>query len=277
MQQQIFNQVTQHIIQNLETGVMPWARPWTSNCGIPKNQLTGKYYRGFNVLMLWCAANTRGYESDRWLTRRQADTMGGNVQEGEIGTTLIFWRPVTIKGDTSSDHKTFPITKFFTVFNVDQVDGIDVDDSPINDWQPEAQADQLLKLANVKYGSHQAYYAQKQDVIRLPDRKSFNNAAGFYSTALHELAHWTGADHRLNRLGRFPYGSPKYCFEELIAEMGAAFLCSMIGIQGQLQHAEYISSWLEVLKSDNRAILSAASGAQKVVDFVSELSTPPLH
>jgi antirestriction protein ArdC len=279
--QKIYEEVTKNIIINMEKGVLPWQRPWSINSGMPMNLHSGRHYRSANILSLWNAANTHGFESDLWLTQHQAEAkLGGSILKNEKGTIIFCWRPVPIKGSTKKSSRV--ITKFFTVFNVSQVSGIDIgiEDRPKTDWQSEEKADELLKLATIEYGGNHAFYVQEKDMIRLPDRKSFDDAAGFYATALHELSHWTGADHRLGRLKKNPFGSPAYCKEELVAEMGSAFLCSMLGIKGHLQHPEYLKHWMDALRSDGRTIFTAASRAQKAVDFAicsAKLNKPSNH
>ena len=269
----IYQEVTDQIIKALENGVVPWVKPWDPSSGLPINAVSRRAYRGINVPLLWVAAMEKNFSSDKWLTFKQAKDSGGAVRGGEKGTKVILWKPVKSKDDENSGNEKerfYPIVRSFTVFNVAQIDGLPLTKEKPVVWEPDALADQFLSLADVQHGGGRAFYAPTPDIVQLPHKASFDDAAGYYSTALHELVHWTGHTDRLNRLEKTPHGSPDYAREELTAEMGCAFLSATVGIKGNLQHPEYLGNWLKVLKGDNRAIFRAASKAQQAVDFLKE-------
>ena len=268
----LYQEVTDQIIAKLEKGVVPWVKPWDSESSLPVNAVSGRNYRGINVPLLWAEAMEKGYQSDRWATFKQAKEAGGNVKRGEKGTTILFWKPVESKEEEIQDDKKrfFPLLRAFTVFNVAQVDGL----PPVKEravvWEPDVLADQFLSLAKVQHGGGRAFFAPTPDIIQLPARSSFPDSGSYYATALHELVHWSGHDSRLDRLSRTPYGSPDYVREELVAEMGSAFLTSEAGIEGKTEHPEYLAEWLKILGSDKKAIFQAASKAQAAVDYLRE-------
>ena len=268
----LYREVTDQIIAKLEKGVVPWVKPWDSESSLPVNAVSGRNYRGINVPLLWAEAMEKGYQSDRWATFKQAKEAGGNVKRGEKGTTIVFWKPVESKEEEIQDDKKrfFPLLRAFTVFNVAQVDGLPpIKEKPVV-WEPDVLADQFLSLANVQHGGGRAFFAPTPDIIQLPSRSSFPDHGSYYATALHELVHWSGHDSRLNRLSKTPYGSPDYAREELVAEMGSAFLTADAGIEGKTEHPEYLAEWLKILGSDKKAIFQAASKAQAAVDYLRE-------
>ena len=269
----IYQDVTDQIIAALEKGVVPWVKPWDASSGLPVNAITGRSYRGINVPLLWASAIDRNFKFDRWLTFKQAKDAGGNVRGGEKGTRVVLWKPVESKEDEGSvDNKKrfFPLVKSFTVFNVVQVDDLPpVKEKPLV-WEPDILAEQYLSLAKVQHSGGRAFFAPGPDIIQLPVQSSFPDSGSYYSTALHELVHWSGHDSRLDRLSKTPYGSPDYAREELVAEMGSAFLTAEVGIEGKTKHPEYMAEWLKLLGSDNRVIFQAASKAQQAVDFLRE-------
>jgi antirestriction protein ArdC len=270
--------VTNRIIDALESGAVPWTRPWRNSA--PCNAVTKRNYRGINTLMLWLAAQERGYECNGWMTYLQAKTMGGQVRHGEKATGVIWWKPVN--GSSSdeaepeeSTHR-FWFARTYWVFNVDQVDGIeDVRkslDSPILEFTPLYRCEKLVETygADVRHGGEQAYYSRQGDYIQLPPPSSFESREAYYSVLMHEITHSTGAAHRLNRdlTGRF--GSDSYAREELVGELGSAFLTAQLGIPHQTRaNASYIASWLKVLRGDKRAIFEASKLAQQACDYIS--------
>ena len=268
----IYQQITDQIIGALEQEMVPWQRPWADGNGMPHNLRTDRYYRGINVPLLWYSQFDRGFESDRWLTLRQANTLGARVKKGSKGTTIVFWKTRTIRlegleGAEESEEATIPVARIYSVFNEDQVDGLPAREKPVAKWDSHAEAEKLMNKAVVQHGGDRAFYAPSADIIKLPPLEAFADQGAYYATALHELTHWTGHSSRLDRLKKTPPGAD-YAQEELVAEMGAAFLCAQLGIGGQLQHPEYIQHWLKVLKTDNRAVFRASSAAQKAVDYV---------
>ncbi|MDI1297248.1 MAG: zincin-like metallopeptidase domain-containing protein [bacterium] len=276
--------MTDRIIAQLEEGTLPWVRPWDNGkaaLGLPRNGGTGRRYSGINVLILWHRLFEQGYGSQRWLTYRQAQALGGNVRKGEQGTTVCYADRFTPKdGDTvrigpDGEPRQIAFLKRFTVFNIDQCEGLDVAPStdPVATWNPAIsvpRAEALIAAsgADIRIGGGEAYYAPQDDYIRVPRPEHFHEPINWYRTALHELGHWTGHRLRLDRLPDDGFGSPAYAREELIAEMASAFLCAELGIVPTVRHADYLGAWLSVLREDSRAIFRAASQASKAADYL---------
>ncbi|MDR3404764.1 MAG: zincin-like metallopeptidase domain-containing protein [Chthoniobacter sp.] len=287
----IYSQVTDRIVRHLEEGVRPWQQPWTGgDPGIPARH-NGNAYRGVNILLLWLEALSRGYTSPTWLTYKQALIEGGKVRPGERGSMVVFAKPVTVtasNGKDEKDEKTekrVRLLRYYTVFNVEQIDGLP---DSFNVKLPEplpvekrvASAEDFVKAtaAVVRHGGVQAFYSPSEDFIQMPPFERFKDAESYYATLLHELTHWTRHKSRLNRdFGQKQQGDPTYAFEELVAEIGAAFLCTHIRITPVIRddHASYIDFWLKALKDDNRAIIRAASLAQEAVDYLQQVQ--PSH
>lgn len=279
----VYQEVTDRIAAALEKGVAPWVRPWTA-AGAPRN-VGGREYNGVNVILLEMEAAERGFASPIWMTYKQAAERGGHVRRGERGTTVVFWkvsdledekgRPVI--GNDGEQRRSFYL-RHFTVFNLDQTEGVSVPaeavPAVVNEEDRDRAADAFARAtgASVKHGGSKASYSKEQDVVRMPAWEAFRGAADYYSTLLHELVHWTGHDSRLARdlSGRF--GSGSYAMEELVAELGAAFLCARLRIDGTLQHAEYLATWAKKLREDKRAIFSVAGTAKKAAEFLAAFS-----
>ncbi len=286
-----FAEVTDKILRALEKGCVPWIRPWTDNPGtreIPMNA-HGRQYRGINRVLLGMEQFAAGYTTQQWFTRRMANEAGGHIRKGEKGTPVVLFRPVDRKpsadGDpdpnqnnAKEDSRRYWVYRFYHVWNRDQLEGVDAVPAPApiargSTAHRHGLADMLFLStdAEVRYGGNRAYYAPGPDHIRLPLPEQFSGVDGFHATRLHELVHWTGHASRLARkYGSF--GSPDYAREELVAEMGSAFLCDWCGLEAELQHPEYIASWLKVLNDDRSAVIVAASQAQKAFDFLLEQS-----
>lgn len=281
----LYQSVTDRIVAALEAGTIPWHCPWNRSHGslVPANVATGRPYRGMNVLLLNLVARSLGFPLNRWLTYQQARSLGGNVRRDESGTQIVFFKLLDVenaKGDThraANDEparRVVPLLRSFTVFNVAQVDGLPealtAVPAPPGGWSTVDAAEELLQHSGavIRHGGNSAYYHPQGDYIQLPPPAAFPQASGYYGVALHELTHWTGHPSRCNRPLSGRQHIEAYAFEELVAEMGAAFLCSHCGIPGELQHAGYIASWLEALRNDKRLIFSAASLAQKAADFL---------
>ncbi|EQA6227941.1 ArdC family protein [Enterobacter ludwigii] len=265
----IYQAVTDSIIEALEMGVKPWVCPWVRNgvaAGLPANFSTGTAYSGINIMLLWSSAAKQGFQDSRWLTYKQAQELGGQVRKGESGTTAIFYKTLEKEADDGEIEK-IPMLKSFTVFNVEQIDGLAIDAAPqpVTEFDPLPHVEAMIARtgANITERGVKAFYRPATDEIYLPDRFRFEDAANFYATGLHELVHWTGAKHRLNREKGGRFGSEKYAFEELIAELGSAFLMADLGVTGEVQHESYVASWLKALKGDKRYIFQAASAASK--------------
>ena len=281
----IYQTITDKIIVDLETSTVPWVRPWSGEADpFPRNALSQRPYRGINHVLLGMEAHCHGYASNQWLTFRQAHQLGAHVRKGERAATIIYYEAKIMDKEDSEpladgnepEKRFIPLLKVFSVFNVDQVEGLPAScqETPAldPDWDACANAEQIMtgSGAEIRHQGFQAFYSQPNDLIYLPGRQTFVDAAAYYSTALHELCHWTGSTTRLGRkLGR-RFGESAYAMEELIAELGAAFLSAHCRLDGRLQHASYIASWLEVLQRDKRAVFVAAAQAQKAADYLLE-------
>ncbi len=270
----IYEQITSQILAALENGTNGWQELWDKSIdtGNPHNLLTGKDYSGVNVMMLWVTAWMRGYGSNEWLTFKQAAAMNGRIRRGEKGTACVFFRKVDLpkKSDEERD-RTRSIAKGFFVFNREQIDGLPPSELKAKTFDPLADGEAILNAshANIKHGGNEAYYRASTDTIQLPCKASFSAAENYYAVALHELTHWTGHSTRLDRTRGERFGDEAYAFEELVAELGAAFLCARLKLKGRLEnHADYIASWVKILKTDTRAVLTAASQAEKAANFV---------
>lgn len=275
----IYEQITDKIIGVIEAGEAKGSISWAgqgATAGMPRNLKTGKEYNGVNVLLLWAEAQEKGYTSPFWLTYKQAVELGGNVKRGEKSTVGIFWgsKEVIEENDNGDEEaRKIGFAKAFYVFNLDQCEGIARPDtiSAGNDWKPLEAAETLIRNAGARVieGGIRAYYSLTSDEIHMPDRERFASAENFYAVNLHELTHWTGHTSRCARDLKNRFGDEAYAMEELVAELGAAFLSAETGIQGQLEgHASYIKSWLKVLKNDSRAIVTAASKAGQAARFL---------
>jgi len=279
----LYAQVTDRIIAELEAGRLPWVQPWDSaacGCTMPHNGGTGRVYSGINVLILWAAVIEGGYSIQRWLTFKQAQALGGSVRRGEKGTTVCYADRFTPKAEaeraTSEDREARAVAflKRFTVFNVDQCDGLPEHITqaapalPERETIPHAEALIAATGATIRIGGDHAFYAPVLDTVQLPPSQAFRGQINWYRTALHELGHWTGHPTRLHRDQKGPFGSDSYAREELIAELASAFTSAALQIQPTVRHADYIGSWLAVLREDARAIFRAASQASKAADYL---------
>ena len=275
---QVYEVITERITAMLEAGVAPWNRPWRGAANQPKNLMSGKEYRGINVFLLGCT----GYTSPYFLTFNQANRVGAHVRKGERGYPVIFWkfgeREVQDAGETVT--RSSVLCRYYTVFNVTQVDGLDVPQGmlePVAPSDPIAECEQLLAgyagRPEVRHGSDGAWYSPRFDVVSMPERELFISPEAYYSTLFHELAHSTGHKSRLDRAtlvdaGRF--GDVNYSKEELVAEMSSAYLCGIAGIENKTidESASYLKGWLSRLRNDPKLLISAASQAQRAVDFM---------
>ena len=268
--------ITDKIIGILEAGKTAGSITWNGQgeAGrIPYNLKTGEQYKGVNVLSFWITAEAGGYASPAWLTFKQAIDLGGHVRKGEKSTLGIYFEArERTETNPSGEEETrrIPFVKTFHVFNLDQVEGIPRPE-PFAVWDPLARADEVIRNsgASIVEGGTRAFYNPVKDDIRLPDRVRFSCPENFYAVALHELTHWTGHKSRLARDLANRFGTEAYAMEELVAELGAAFLSAETGVKGKLEHhASYVESWLRVLKGDKKAIVTAASAASKAAHFV---------
>jgi len=277
----IYQEVTDRILNALEQGTAPWLKPWDSAGldGLPLNASTGRPYSGINILLLWLTAYERGYTDPRWLTFRQAKTIGGTVRKGEKSTLVTFWKVYEKKQDDGTIEK-IPVLRHFHVFNVAQVDGLELeaaDRPPIDPSDGFRAASELVaqSRARVMHGSHKAYYSPAADVIGIPPASAFDTVHAYWATLLHELTHWTMHPSRCDRSVEGAFGTPAYAREELVAEMGSAFLCAQVGVPLEgLQHASYLNSWIRLLQDDKRAIFRASSQARKASEFLLAFAEP---
>jgi len=282
MKTDIHQLVTDRIIDLIESHKTELKNLWIKKDGsgsLPTNFKTKKYYSGVNILLLWGACLDNNFTSSHWLTFKQAQEIGGRVKKGSKGTGVVYYNVMKKELDSiqSVGEKTevsIPFLKSFSVFNLDQIDGIEVHETVEERTEFDANklAEEILKYskADIKEEGNKAFFRRSTDEIYLPSRNSFISPSHFYSTALHELTHWTGHENRLNRQYGKRFGDNAYAFEELVAELGAAFLTSEIGVISQTipDHAGYIESWLKVLKNDKKAIFTAASQASKAHSFI---------
>ncbi|MES2206768.1 MAG: zincin-like metallopeptidase domain-containing protein [Pseudomonadota bacterium] len=269
----IYTEITNEIINIIEAGQATHGCVWDKGAsGLPVNHGTKQNYSGINVLLLWNSAFKQSFTSSHWLTYKQAQELGGKVKKGSKGTPCIFFNHMKKESKTNPDEiERIPFIKPFTVFNLDQIDGLEQEETPQNYFNHEA-SENLLKHSGAKIielGTR-ACYVPSKDTIFMPERHLFTDEKDFYSVAFHELTHWTGAKKRLNRDFSGRFGSESYAFEELIAELGASFLCSDHGFTAKTlpDHAGYLESWLKVLKNDKKAIFTAASQASKAHAFI---------
>lgn len=277
--QELYRSVTEGIIRDLENGAPVWLKPWkTGNTGgiMPVNAVTGRSYHGINVPILWGAASERGYQRHAWLTFKQAADKGANVRKGEKGTHVVFTKPYKVTDKETDEEKTIKMLKVYCVWNVAQIDGLP-DPAQPQEVPPEARAeavDSFIEATNatIEHGGDRACYVPSRDFINLPPFASFKGPEHYYATLCHETIHWSGAKHRLDRDLNNRFGTRAYAAEELVAELGAAFLCAHLGITGELRHAGYIQSWLELLREDDRAIFTASSKASQAADYLRSFS-----
>jgi antirestriction protein ArdC len=281
----IYTRITDSIALQLEQGTRPWTKPWNAEhlAGRITRPLraSGKPYRGINVVMLWMAATMKGYSATIWMTYRQALELGGQVRKGEQGTAVAyadkFKKAETADNGEEVEREIF-FMKHYTVFNVEQVDGLPphfyATAAPqISPLEKREQAEAFFAAfgTDVRHGGNRAFYCVEPDFVQMPPFESFKDAESYYATLGHECIHWTRHPSRLAReFGRKRWGDAGYAQEELVAEMGAAFLAADLGLylEPREDHAAYIASWLEVLKKDKKAVFIAASHAQKALDFL---------
>ncbi len=289
----LYDTVTDRILDSLKQGFIPWEKPWSvpvyEGGNFPRNFRTGKPYRGINVMLLWSTPFALPF----WLTFKQAQELGGTVRKGEKGTAIVFYKqltgerkndeeaPVTSEESGKPDRSPFVLTSY-TVFNVEQCDGLKIPELPAGKEMTPVQIDDTCEafvkgwqsgptLALTRPNERRAAYCPATDTVHMPARFRFLEPSLYYSTLFHELVHSTGHPSRLNRTFGLAFGDELYSKEELVAEMGAAFLCALTGIANQ--HSErnttaYLQNWIERLQADNRIVLHAATAAQKAVDLM---------
>lgn len=289
--QDIYSRITDQIIRILQTGVKPWTQPWAAGhaAGPVSRPLrwSGQSYAGINVLTLWASAMERGYTAPIWMTFKQALELGGAVRKGEKGSPVVYANTLT---RTETDEATgedaevaIPFLKGYTVFNVEQIDGLPAHFyAPANAYpnpdQPIEQAERFFAATGAKlmHGGNAAYYRMASDHIQMPEFAAFLSAHDYYATLAHESIHWTRHPSRLDRsFDQQRFGDAGYAQEELVAELGAAFLCADLGLalEDRPDHAAYIASWLKALRDDKRAIFTASAHAQRAADYLHGLQS----
>ena len=265
----VYEIITQKIIQQLESGVIPWKQPWKT--GIPQNLLSRKPYRGINAILL----GSLPFPSPYFLTFKQARLLDGYVRPGEKGIQIVFWN--FIVDEESEEKRRLPFLRYYTVFNASQCNGIQIPTTPQLPFNEIEECERIVSempdAPKINYAANYAAYSPVTDTVKIPARESFDTSQGFYSTLFHELGHSTGHPSRLNRPGITPdltFGSSSYSKEELIAELSSSFLCAKAGIVANTiaNSAAYISGWLRALKNDKRMIIAAAAQSQKASDYI---------
>ena len=282
----LYQRVTDQIVELLEKGTAPWRSPVIgSEVGQPVSLTTGKPYRGVNVFLLGMAAMAGGYQSRYWMTYRQAAERGGQVRRGERSSMAVFWKLYETEDRKTGDPTKVPVLRYYSVFNADQVDGVDAPDAGQNQGErahePLAACEAIIggfgQAAGgpgVETGGHVPAYIPSRDAVRLPQAERFTSGELYYAAAFHELGHATGHPRRLARWtaddGPHPLGSVGYSKEELVAEMTAAFLCGEAGIGPATveDSASYLAGWVKVLRGDKRLVVTAAAQAQKAADMI---------
>jgi antirestriction protein ArdC len=283
----VYQRITAHIVAELEGGTRPWLKPWQVNsaAGPVSRPLRsdGTPYRGINILLLWSEAVEQGFYSPVWMTYNRAKALGAQVRKGEHGTLVVYADSIAkTETDAQGEEKTRQIyfMKGYTVFNADQIDNLPEKYQPVPaEYLPtsehvELALARLQKIgADIRHGGSKAFYSPMGDFIQLPPLNAFRDGESYAATTAHELAHWTGHASRLDRdffAKNLQYGTEEYAFEELVAELTSAFLCSELAITPEVRedHAAYLSHWLDILKNDKRAIFAAAAQAQRAADYL---------
>jgi len=289
MKTDIYQRITDQIVAALEEGVRPWMKPWSAEHAAGRIEkplrANGVPYQGINTIMLWSAAVAEGYAAPVWMTFQQAKELGARVRKGEKGQLVVYASTLTrTETDTETGEeleRDIPFMKGYTVFNVEQIDGL-----PAHYHTParprldpvrridHAEAFFAATGADIRHGGNQASYNVTADRVRMPLFETFRDAESYYATLAHESTHWTRHPARLDRdFGRKRWGDEGYAMEELVAELGSAFLSADLdlALEPRADHAAYIGSWLDVLKGDKRAIFTAAAHAQRAADYLHSL------
>jgi antirestriction protein ArdC len=281
----LYQEITDKIVAELEAGRAPWVQPWgtvqaKASLAMPKNAATQRQYSGINVLILWDAIIRLGFSAQTWLTFRQALRLGGNVRKGAHGTTVVYADRFVLGKEREraardgDEPNAIPFLKRFTVFNTDQCENLPPELTtapaavPKGLILPHAEALIAATGADFRIGGDRAFYSPADDLIQVPRPETYFEPINWHRTSLHELGHWSGHSSRLARDLSGNFGSALYAKEELVAEITSAFACASLGIVPTVRHADYIGSWLEVLREDDRAIVRAASAASKAADYL---------
>jgi len=270
MKKDIYRDVTNKIVNEIESGALPWVQEWSGFSGLPENAVTGHQYNGINTLILWLMGGELGFSSNRWCTYKQAREAKGFVRKGEKSIPVVFYKPLTkgIENDLGEvEEKTIPMMRVFNVFNLDQIDGFS-DKSDARAIEQLPTIDDFINHTGVKLVPGSPAFVPSMNWVHMPPIDKFESGTSYYATLFHELIHWSGHKTRLNRDMSSRFGDAGYAMEELVAELGAAFLCAKFGVTGEVRHAGYIENWLKVLKDDNKAIFKAAAEASKAVEYL---------
>lgn len=278
MSSQIYEIITDRICAMLEAGTIPWRKGWAGGDATPVSAVSKKEYRGVNHFLLRCA----GFASPYWLSFKQAQERGGHVRKGEKGMPVVFWKQYEREGE-NGEKRRVPVLRYYTVFNVAQIDGLRMEfpEPEIKAHRPIEEAEAIVahmpNRPTIIHGEARAYFRPALDVVNMPAPGLFDMPEEYYGTLFHELTHSTGHESRLNRRPSTEprsFGDPAYAREELVAEMGAAFLCAACGIErATLENsAAYIASWLKALRNDPKAVVIAAAQAQRAADYIRGIS-----
>jgi antirestriction protein ArdC len=292
MRTDIYQKITDRIVAELERGVRPWLKPWSAGNGdgriMRPLRANGIPYQGINVLMLWSDAMEKGFASPYWMTFKQALVLDGNVRKGEHGSLVVYankiTRTETDSGTGEDTEREIPFMKGYTVFNTEQIEGLPEHFYP----KPAPRSEPVRRIAwadaffaatgaTIQHGGTMALYSVTHDRVRMPAIEFFRDAESYYATLAHEMTHWTRHPSRLARdFGRKRFGDEGYAMEELVAELGSAFLSADLELTPEVRedHAAYIADWIKVLRDDKRAIFTAASHAQRAADFLHGLQKP---
>ncbi len=281
----LYTRITDRIVAELEKGVRPWLQPW--NAEHAAGRITrplrhnGQPYRGINVIMLWMEAVSHNFSCPIWMTYKQAQELGAQVRKGEKGSPVVFADRIhrTETNDNGEEtEREISFLKGYTVFNCEQIDGLPAHFTspakPVLDPVKRVEnAESFFSgiKADIRYGGNRAYYSIHEDYIQMPPFETFQDAESFYATLAHETTHWTRHEIRLNReFGRKRWGDEGYAAEELVAELGSAFLSADLGLTAEPRgdHASYVADWLKVLKNDKRAIFTASAHAERACEFL---------
>jgi antirestriction protein ArdC len=273
----VYERIAERIIALLEQGTVPWHKPWKASSGLPRNLVSKRAYRGINLFLLLAM----GYDSPFWLTFRQVTNLGGRVKPKEHGCPVVFWKMFEIEDKETGELKEVPMLRYYHVFNTEQCEGIEdvvaraqrTERTASVIAKPEEIVDNMPQRPSIRRGQTKAFYSRREDIVGVPSPQQFDRDEDYYSTLFHELVHATGHETRLNRATlteKAGFGTDPYCKEELIAEMGAAFLCGYTEIaERTIQNsAAYVQSWLTRLRADRRLVVQAAAQAQRAADFV---------
>ncbi len=282
----LYQKITNQLIEAMELAT-DFEMPWHTSSGIPSNASTGNHYNGINIILLWCRAKEQGFNSSKWCTYKQWQSLGAQVQKGQKGSQIIIYKPLKQEEDEQpldddDNNKSRVYVESATVFNasqvVDYVVPEDIFKLETDKTERLVAAEQLIQStqADIRYGGDSAFYSPKEDYIAIPNRELFTGTStstpteAYYSTVFHELCHWTGNEKRCNRDMSARFGSNLYAMEELVAEIGAALLCADKGVSPtpRQDHASYLANWLKVIKEDEKAIFWAASRATEAVNYL---------